>query len=119
VAWEQPIVESAVDALEKRAEALASALTTHGRKREADVLRRLLALLERVDDLHRHAGDLETLTRLYRALAVFAHESTIPPRRTPSYGPRRALSATTFRRSVMVQRFARPLRSATARSAWW
>jgi hypothetical protein len=73
-AWEQPIVESSVDALAKRAEALASRLTKHGRKREADELRRLLALLERVDDLHRHAGDLEMLAGLYRALAAFAHE---------------------------------------------
>lgn len=73
-AWEQPIVESSVDALAKRAEALASRLRRHGRKREAEGLMRLLALLERVDGLHRHAGDLETLTGLYRALSAFAGE---------------------------------------------
>lgn len=73
-AWEQHIVESAVDALEKRADALASALTKRGRKRQADELRRRLSLLERVDELFRHAGNLETLAGLYRALAVFADE---------------------------------------------
>lgn len=72
--WGAPIVESAVDALERRAVAVAGALAKRGRRREADELRRAIALLERADELHRHASDVETLTGLYRALALFAHE---------------------------------------------
>lgn len=72
--WEQGIVESAVDGLTKRADALAIALAKRGRKREADELRRQVSLLERADELHRHASDVETLAGLYRAIATFAHE---------------------------------------------
>lgn len=70
--WEAPIVESGIEALEERANALVAALMKRGRRREADELRRVRALLERVDDLHSHAENLETLTGLYRALLVFA-----------------------------------------------
>jgi hypothetical protein len=72
--WAEPIVESEVEALERRSDALALALAKRGRRREADELRRRRLLLERADGLHRHASTLETLVGLYRALAVFAGE---------------------------------------------
>jgi hypothetical protein len=73
-AWEQAIVESSVDGLKRRALAVARTLTKWGRNREADDLVRQVSLLERVDDLHRHAGNLETLSGLYRALTAFSHD---------------------------------------------
>jgi hypothetical protein len=71
---EQAVAESGIDGLKRRADALALALVQHGRRREADELRRRVSLLERADELHHHASDLETLAGLYRALAVLAHE---------------------------------------------
>jgi hypothetical protein len=76
--WEQPILESAVEGLQKRAAALAVCLEKSGRKREADELRRRIAVLERADELHRHAGDIETLAGLYKALSTFAREDERP-----------------------------------------
>jgi hypothetical protein len=76
--WEESIPESAVDGLKKRAETLAVALARRGRKCDADDLGRRVALLERADELHRHAADIETIVGLYRALAVFAHEVLEP-----------------------------------------
>lgn len=72
--WEQPIAESALEGLQRRAEALACGLQRAGRKREAGELRRRVALLARADELHRHAADLETLAGLYRALSALAGE---------------------------------------------
>jgi hypothetical protein len=72
--WEQAIVESAVDGLRRRASALAKALKSAGRKRDAAELQRRLVLFERADELHRHASDLETIAGLLRALSIFAHE---------------------------------------------
>jgi hypothetical protein len=75
--WQRPIDESEVDGLQKRAGALALALRRAGRRRDADELSHRLALLERADELQRHASNLETLVGLYRALAVFAHEDEL------------------------------------------
>jgi hypothetical protein len=72
--WGESIDESAIDGLVKRTDALASVLARAGRQRDAAELRRRLSLLTRTDDLHRHAGRLETLVGIYRALAVFAQE---------------------------------------------
>jgi len=72
--WEQRVVESTVDSLRKRADALGRVLAKHRRKRETDDLRRRVSLLDRADELHRHAADVETLVGLYRALRVFTHE---------------------------------------------
>ncbi len=71
--WEQPIVESGVEGLEERALVVAVRLESRGRKRDASELRRRIALLQRADELHRHATDVETIAGLYRALATFAH----------------------------------------------
>jgi hypothetical protein len=72
--WEHAVPESAVDGLMKRADAVAVGLAKRGCKRDAEELRRRIALLERADELHRHASDIETLVGLYSALAAFAHE---------------------------------------------
>ncbi len=72
--WEESVGESSIDALKRRADGVAVSLARHGRKREAEELRRRIDLLERADELHRHASDLETLVGLYRALSVFAHD---------------------------------------------
>ncbi|HXX40346.1 MAG TPA: hypothetical protein VEP50_19690 [bacterium] len=72
--WEEGIIETTVDGLQKRADALGRALAGRGRKREADELRRRVLLLDRADKLHRHAADVETLVGLYRALTVFTNE---------------------------------------------
>lgn len=72
--WEQPIPESALEGLEERAGVLAARLEKAGRKRDADELRRRVAILQRADALHRHASDVETIAGLYRALATFTGE---------------------------------------------
>jgi hypothetical protein len=72
--WEQQIAESAVEALRRRANALATALKWAGHERDAAELHRVVALFERADELHRHASDVETVAGLYRALATLAHE---------------------------------------------
>lgn len=72
--WEQPIVESALDGLQRRAETLARKLERGGRKTEAGELRRRAAVLAHADELHRHASDLETIGGLYRALSTLAGE---------------------------------------------
>ncbi|HXX68705.1 MAG TPA: hypothetical protein VEK07_16075 [Polyangiaceae bacterium] len=72
--WEQAIAESSIDALRKRTYALAGWLERLGRGREAEELRRRVAVLERADELHRHASDIETIAGLYRALATFSGE---------------------------------------------
>jgi hypothetical protein len=72
--WEQRIVESAVDGLLQCAMGLARALEKQGGKAEAQELRRRTLLLERTDELHRHASSIETLVGLYRALRVFGQE---------------------------------------------
>jgi len=72
--WEQAIVESAVDGLRERASTMAARLERAGRKRDAQELRRRILALERADDLHRHASDVETITGLYLALSAFARE---------------------------------------------
>jgi hypothetical protein len=77
--WEQSIPESAVDGLRMRASALAATLKRAGRDRDAAELRRRLALLERADELHRHASTIETIAGLFRALATFAHEDEREP----------------------------------------
>lgn len=69
--WEEPIRESSVDGLLRRARAMAGASSAAGRAHEARELRRRISLLERADDLHAHAADVETLAQLYRALAAF------------------------------------------------
>ncbi len=77
-AWERAVAESDVDALKKRAEALASLLAERGRHVAAADLRRRLAYLERADELHVHAASVEILAHLYRALSPFAHEQERP-----------------------------------------
>ncbi len=72
--WEAPVAESAVEGLSRRARALAAGLAVRGRRRDAEELLRAVALLERADELHQHASDVETLVGLYRALAAFAGE---------------------------------------------
>ena len=72
--WEQSVGESSVEGLEKRANAMALALARRGRRRDADDLRRRVSLLQRTDELHRHASDVETIAGLYRALELFAHQ---------------------------------------------
>jgi hypothetical protein len=72
--WDQQIAESAVEGLRRRAYALATSLKRAGREREAAELNRQVALLERADELHQHASDVETVAGLYRALATLAHE---------------------------------------------
>jgi hypothetical protein len=76
--WGQPIVESTVESLQRRGFALVATLRRAGRTSEAAELRRRIALLERADELQRHASDLETVAGLYRALATFAHEQELP-----------------------------------------
>jgi len=76
--WEEPIVESALDGLQRRARTLARRLERGGRKAEAAELRRRAAVLARTDELHRHASDLETLGGLYRALSTLAGENELP-----------------------------------------
>lgn len=66
--------ESAIDALLRRGRAAASGLSAAGRSREAGELWRRITLLERADELHRHASDVETLAQLYRALTTFSEE---------------------------------------------
>lgn len=70
--WEEPIRESELDALLKRARAMAAASSAAGRAHEAREMWRRISLLERADDLHAHAFDVETLAQLYRALATLA-----------------------------------------------
>jgi hypothetical protein len=72
--WEQSIPESALDGLRERAYALATWLESIGRKPQADELRRRATLLERADELHRHASDVETVAGLYCALSTLAGE---------------------------------------------
>lgn len=74
VSWEQHIAESAVDGLCRRAEALAAVLEAVGRRRDATELRRRLALLQRAEELHGHAADVETIAGLYRALSALSCE---------------------------------------------
>jgi hypothetical protein len=69
-----PIDESAIDGLVKRAEAFAASLAKRGNKQAAEDLRRRVALLTRIDELHRHADSLETVVGLYRALSVLTNE---------------------------------------------
>jgi hypothetical protein len=75
--WEQSIPESALEGVQERAKNLAARLEGAGRKRNAQELRRRIRILERADELHRHASDVETIAGLYRALSAFArvHES--------------------------------------------
>jgi hypothetical protein len=72
--WSQQIAESAVAAVKRRADAVARTLAASGRAREAAALRRRVDVLARADELHEHAGRVEILAQLYRALAVIAHE---------------------------------------------
>ena len=74
-AWGQAVAETEVDALRGRAEGVSLALRRRGREREAAELRRLTSVLERTDELHRHASDLETIAGLCRALEAFAPEA--------------------------------------------
>lgn len=76
--WERAVSESAIDGLLRRGRTLASQLSRQHRKRDAAELRRFLSLLERADELHRHASDVETLTGLYRALTAFTGEEDDP-----------------------------------------
>jgi hypothetical protein len=116
--WEEPCVESAVDALEMRARLAVASLRKLGRAREAAELSRRLALLERADDLHRHADSLETLAGLTRALALFAEPGARSPTKS-ACGCRRARPAETKRRGGTARRSERPQRCATEPSGSW
>jgi hypothetical protein len=72
--WTRPIVESAIDALSRRAEGVARALSLQGNLRAAANLRRDGELLARADALHTHALRVETLAQLYRALVALSVE---------------------------------------------
>lgn len=77
--WARPIDESRIDGLLKRADGTARALSAVGELRPAAALRRTAALLERVDELHRHSSRVETLAQLYRALATLHAEVLADP----------------------------------------
>jgi hypothetical protein len=79
--WAQPIVESAVDGLLKRADGLAGALAVEGHARAAADLRRSADVLRRADALHTHAARVETLAQLYVALVALmeAPGEELPP----------------------------------------
>jgi hypothetical protein len=72
--WEQAVAESAVEGLQKRADGLVVLLERAGRERDAAEMRCRIALLQRADQLHRHASAIETAAGLYRALAIFAQD---------------------------------------------
>jgi hypothetical protein len=75
--WEEPILESAIDGLARRAQAIARLLGARGNTREARELMRSLDLLLEVDALHRHADNLETIAGLYSALAILAGDEPV------------------------------------------
>jgi len=88
--WQAAVAESSIDALSKRARGLAAQLTGRGRRGEAAELLRRVSLLERMDELHRHASNLQTLAGLYVALATFSGENS----GEPEQGTHRTLAQT-------------------------
>lgn len=72
--WGARVPESEIDALAERGKAIADALAARGRSREAEDLRRAVALFERVAELHEHALRVETLAQLYASLVTLFGE---------------------------------------------
>ncbi len=57
-----------------------------GHKPEGEALARWIALLERVDELHRHAEDVETIAGICSALTPFAEGDSALPDATNAHG---------------------------------
>jgi hypothetical protein len=73
-AGHRSVEESQIDGVTRRAKGMAALLEARGRRHDAGELRRRVDCLERLDEWHRHASDLEIVAGLYRAMRVFASE---------------------------------------------